>query len=204
MNSFLKTVIISGLMVPMLSTDAATPAPQTRPAKIDYREHYSVLSERNMFLRDRRRSSFSRGPESRPAYVARPVDETLILTGVVFEEGEYRAYFEDTVRASVLRLRVGESVGRGVITQIQMDAIEYLNGEQHVWIDVGRTLTGSVPPPSPIRTYADTTPAVTAPGSTTQPSMATGVAPSPLPNPTDPNLTLEERMKLRRAQELNR
>jgi hypothetical protein len=87
-----------------------------------------------------------------------------------------------------------------------MDAIEYLTGDKHMWIDVGHTLTGSVPPPAPVRSFADTSPAAptTLPGSTTQPATA-GVAetPTPLPNPNDPNLTLEERMKLRRAQQLN-
>ncbi|MFI5461752.1 MAG: hypothetical protein ACHRXM_40725, partial [Isosphaerales bacterium] len=205
-------------------------APQTQPAKIDkpatvdYRERYGVLTDRNMFLRDRRgpRSRWGDGPSSRPSYDARPIDETLILTGIVFEEGEWRAYFEDTRASSALRLRVGESVGRGVISQIQMDAILYLNGDQQIWIDVGRTLTGAIPPAPPVRFVEG--PSRTAPSSTTQPgtaatdtqpgtaatettsttTAATPATATPLPNPDDPNLTLEERMKLRRAQQLNR
>ncbi len=206
MRSFPQLIILSMLaLAPVPAVAAAravAPAPQTQPVKIDYRERYSVLTDRNMFLRDRRRAGFTREPTSRPVYVARPVDETLILTGIVLEEGEYRAYFEDTQASSVLRLRVGESVGRGVISQIQMDAIEYLNGEQHIWIDIGHTLTGATPPPSTPSWRADAGPGPgpVASGSTTQPATST----TPLINPNDPNLTLEEKMKLRRQQELNR
>jgi hypothetical protein len=204
MSPLLRTLIVLSCLVPVVSADAA--APQTQPAKVD-RERYNVLTERNMFLRDRRRPVYT--PTSRPAYVSRPVEETLILTGVVFEEGEYRAFFEDTQRSSVLTLRVGESVGRGVITQIQLDAIQYLSGDSQMWIDVGHTLTGSLPPAPPTRLYTNTTATATATGSTTRPATAgtdtttaTPAVTTPLPNPDDPNLSLEERMKLRRAQQL--
>ena len=199
MKTLLQIIVLAVLAFPAMPAPAA--APQTQPSKpvtIDYRDRYGILSDRNMFLRDRRRSRYAGESTTRPAYVARPVDETLILTGIVLEEGEYRAYFEDTQAASVLRLRVGESVGRGVISQIQMDAIEYLNGEQHIWIDIGHTLTGAIP----TVTFASPAGDASTPGSasTTQPA-ATGTA---LINPNDPNLTLEERMKLRRQQQVGR
>ncbi|MFI5001924.1 MAG: hypothetical protein ACHQK9_18745, partial [Reyranellales bacterium] len=59
-------------MLAMVSLAAAAAAPQTQPAKIDkpatvdYRERYGVLTDRNMFLRDRRgpRSRWGDGPSS--------------------------------------------------------------------------------------------------------------------------------------------
>jgi hypothetical protein len=165
---------------------------QSRPSRESYRDSYGILSERNIFLRDRHRSRSGRDePSSRPAPPPRLPEETLVLTGVVFEEGECRAYVENMENGSVIKLRIGEPVSRGIVSHIQIDAIEYEQAGRRTWIEIGRSLTGAAVTTAPSRELLAES------GSTTQPAGST-----PLPNPNDPNLSIEEKMRLRRLQEL--
>ena len=86
-----------------------------------YTDKYAILAEQNIFLRDRSRPNRS-GPTSQGA-PATP-EQLLTLTGVVFEDGQYRAYLEDLRSGRVQRLSEGDSVARGRISQIDIDAIE--------------------------------------------------------------------------------
>lgn len=185
-------MIVAGaaaLMLAGLGSVFAQQAPPTRPS---FREHYGVLSDRNIFLRERGRSSRDRNePSSRPAGPPRSPEQSFVLTGIVFEGDEFYAYLENE-SGSTQTLRVGDPVARGVISQIQIDAIEYDSGGRRGWVEIGRRLTGEVAGP---RGGAGSSSGSDA---TSQPS------PGPLPNPNDPNLTIEQRMRLRRAQEMNR
>src|SRR3954453_9484864 len=77
---------------------SAAPAPAPAPVKQNYDDHYRVLSDHNIFMQ-------KRGIPPRPAYVPTtnrsgeyvrpPLEATYVLTGIVLEEGQYRAYVED-------------------------------------------------------------------------------------------------------------
>ncbi len=95
-----------------------------------------------------------------------------------------RLWVENTDSSTITKLRVGDPIAHGIVTQIQIDAFEYETTGRRGWIEVGQSLTGE-------QVVARSTSA-----GTTQPSS--------LPNPNDPNLTIEQRMKLRRMQELNK
>jgi hypothetical protein len=168
---------------------AADPAPAPAPSRREsYTDRYAVLWEHNIFLRDRSRYSTNRGaPTTVPA---RPPEEAFVLRGVVLDEdGVCRAYVEDLNTAEILRRAVGESLARGKVARIDLDALDYERAGQHTWIEVGSDLTGAAAP------------LIVA--SSDSPSTAPSSAPSaPLPNATDPNLTLEQRLRLRRLQEL--
>lgn len=188
-----RVALLAALVLPTVGS--AQRPPDSQPSRREsFSERYGVISERNIFLRDRSRRSFGRGePSSRPASFSAPrqAEQMYVLTGVVLEEGEFRAYFENIDNGSVLRVRVGDSIARGVVSQIGIDAVEYEHGGQFIWVDVGHNLIGAQAfPVSSGSSFADA-------GSTTQPS-------SPMPNPNDPNLSIEEKMKLRRMQELNK
>lgn len=195
MKIMLSAGLLAVLLLPLVAT--AQRPPDSQPSRREsFSERYGVISERNIFLRDRSRRSFGRGdPSSRPpSPPPRQAEQMYVLTGVVLEEGEFRAYFENVENNSVLKLRVGDSIARGVVSQIEIDAIEYEQAGQLTWIDVGRNLVGAQVSPTSISGSSSGEPSS---GSTTQPS-------SPLPNPNDPNLSIEEKMKLRRMQELNK
>jgi hypothetical protein len=159
-------------------------APPT-PTRASFSEQFGVLYERNIFLRDRsvRRSNDDRPPSSQPA---RPLEESFIVRGIVLEDGQFRAYVEDTARSATTRLTAGDSVARGKVTRIDIDGIEYLQGEKPVWIVAGSDLTGRTSAASSVGLDLTTTPTT---GPTTLPF-----------DPNDPSLTIEQRMRLRRMQ----
>ena len=154
------------------------------PSDSDYRQTYGVLSESNIFLRERTRRTYVAEPSSRPALPPAAPEKSFVLTGIVIEDGAYRAYVEDANRRSFVRLRV---VG------IDIDAIAYEYDGQVSWVMLGQDLSGSQ-----VATWSSTTLAGSA-GPTTGPSDA-----GPPLDPNDPNLTIEQRMRLRRMLEMNR
>lgn len=220
-RTFLAALTLS-LLCSVTATQAATPtAPATRPStQPGYKDRYGVISERNMFLRDRRtressRSSYS--STSRPSYTPPPPEATYVLTGIVLEEdGQIRAYIEDTRGAKILRLAVGDNIARGSIAEIQIDGILYESSGKSAWVEVGKTLAGLpfIPPQQVVYVPAQTT--TPSPGATTTPSTnptevsTTGPSDSAAPpgsvavNPNDPSLTPEQRLKLKRQMELQK
>jgi hypothetical protein len=185
------------MLVALAGAGPAT-APSTLPSAsartASYSERYGVLSEQNIFLKDRsvrteRRTTSSSQPS------ARPPEEAFVLRGVVVEDDGWRAYVEDTRAERMIRLAPGDKIARGQVTHIQIDAIAYdLNGQPQI-VEIGQDLTGrtvaamysSDTPPS-----SGTTQASTSPSAASQPSN--GI------NANDPNLSIEAQMRLRRQQ----
>ena len=199
-----------------------SPAPPATPSeqpsrRVSYSDRYSILSERNIFLRDRSRGSSNGigGSTTNPSASTQPSrrlpEETLLLTGIVLEDGEYRAYVEDQVNARILRVSQGDAIARGRVVSIELDAIEYEMGgiggsastgsstgdggaeAKRTFVAIGNDLTGRQPAFSGGFDAAAM--------ATTSPVMPTGVDGL---NPNDPNLTMEQRLKLRRMQELKK
>lgn len=207
MNTILRSALLASVaaasVVSVATAADAPPAPskstrtpvQSSTTRQSDRDRYAVLTEQNIFVKDRRTLRRNDRPSGeRPAMTElQRLKETpeakYVLTGVVFEDGEYRAFVEDTNASKVLRMSVGEPIARGKITEIDIDTIAYESSGKTTIINVGTTLTGI-----PYSAFTAT------PGATPAPA---GAAPStPLPDPNNPNLTIEERMKLRRAAEL--
>jgi hypothetical protein len=160
-----------------------------------FNEQYGIITERNIFMRDRRvreRNDF-RGP-SRPPLTP---EQTFVLTGVVIEDDEYHAYLEDISRRTIQKMTVGSELARGKIVDMDIDAIAYESNGKVTWVLVGSNLTGSsVGSVSDERVNA----ALWSGGGGVTSAPAPG---APLPDANNPNLTTEEKMRLRRAMELN-
>jgi hypothetical protein len=158
-----------------------------------FNDQYGIITERNIFLRDRRSRDDER-PRGGNRVVLTP-EQTFVLTGVVLEDDEYHAYLEDVTRRTIQKMTVGTSIARGTIAAIDIDAIAYESNGKVTWINVGSNLTGSaVGSVSDERVNA----ALWSGSSTTAAAPGT-----PLPDANNPNLTMEERMRLRRAMEMN-
>lgn len=184
-----RAVVLGGLVVSCLLVEAGAAEPA--PSREDYRGRYGVLSEHNIFLRDRGRRRQPEQPTSRPVYTPPPVEDSFVLRGVVWEDGAYRAYVESLAGGTVLKLGVGDAVAGGRVASIEMDAIEYEQvARKPARIEIGQTLSGG-------DAVFSRSSASSLPESTTQPS-------GPPIDPNNPNLTIEEKMRLRRMQELNR
>lgn len=208
-------------------------AAEEPPLKVDprtgFRQDFGTLTERNMFVRDRSRPT-TRRVDPPPRVVERPPEQFYILTGVVQEGDVLRAYFEDTSRGSMLKLTVGDSIARGRISRISLEGIEYQSAAGDTSVEVGRNLQGSAitrPASSAFASPSTSSPGSAAAGSgssssgeapggaSASPDAAAGTATGGSPgaatgsgdvaglDPNDPNLTPEQRMRLRRAQLLN-
>jgi hypothetical protein len=157
-----------------LAGAASPPAslPGAQPARL---EDFRVLSERNMFLRNR-----ARPPSSHHAPTAAPAADTgdgrIVLTGIIQQGEDYVAFFEDTRTGKTTTLQVGAPVGRGQLTTITMDAVHYTCAGNTLKIAIGSTLTGTAA--SPGRAAAPTSTATTAPPAPPAPP-AVPAAPTP-------------------------
>lgn len=191
----MKTLLIISCLLLALLPLPAQLAGQSRDS---FRDRYGLLSERDIFAKDRRRPysrpSDSTSRPSFPSFTQRSPEQSMVLTGIVIEEGEWRAYFENLSAGSIVKARVGDPMARGHITDMQIDAVEYTQGLQSTWVEIGRDLTG-------VRVVATPTPVpgteATAGGSATQPSgtAATGL------DPNEPGIDIVERMRRRRLQQ---
>lgn len=150
---------------------------------------YGVLLENNIFVRDRRPSRTpATSQATRPAPPPRP-EKDWVLVGVVFEEGAFRAYFENVRGSGVTRAVVGDPIASGAITEVYIDAVAYLLDGEVAWIEIGQDLTGE---------YVEIPGAVVRP--TTAPTTpATSATPAGAPDPSA--LSIEERLRQRRLQE---
>ena len=103
---------------------------------------YEIILQRNIFSRNRR--AF-RPQESReePQQVAMPNPESYyILKGIVQEDNEFIAFVEDKRGGTVLQLRQGDNVARGVIKTLNLDTLEYEMGDQVTTVRLGSDLEG--------------------------------------------------------------
>jgi hypothetical protein len=164
-----------------LAPGRAAAPPIAQPARL---EDYRVLSERNMFLRNR-----ARPPSSHHAPTAAPAADTgdgrIVLTGIIQQGEDYVAFFEDTRTGKTTLAQVGALLGRGQLVTITMDAVHYACAGNTLKIAIGSTLTGAAASPgraaAPTSTAATAPPAAPAAPTPATAATATGAAPGATP-----------------------
>jgi hypothetical protein len=161
--------------------------------RVSYNDRYGVIEDRNVFVKDR--THIVRGGTTRPSGNTAPkrtVEESFVLTGVVAEGNGYRAYVENIDTSNVLRISPGDSLHKGKVGAIETDAIAYdPAGGQRIWVEIGSDLTGKPSAALSARAAEE--------AASSGPAIASDIANI---NPNDPNLTMEQKMKLRRAQQM--
>jgi hypothetical protein len=177
---------------------------------------YKVVWEQNMFVKDRRKpyTSTTRGSRggSDNIRTTRAPETLFALRGVVFEEGTFHAYLEDMTAGKLLRLTVGESIAKGKIADIEIDAVAYESNGQTTWVTVGSDLRGQSAVLPSSDSYGSSQPPRVTPTPTKTPGTAsatddegneepgTAVTP-PATTTADPStMSLEEKMRQRRLQ----
>jgi hypothetical protein len=177
------TILLAVLSAALIAAPTTSPAPIVRQ---NFRERYGALSDHNIFLRERRSRRDRDSADSRSSTQHSP-EQVYVLTGIVLEGGQRRAYVEDRERGGLVRLSIGDSVARGKVADIDIDSMTYDQNGARQPIAIGADLTGSAP---------------------VIPSFGESVAttnPTTLPfDPNSTNLTQEQKMQLRRFQELNK
>ena len=182
------------IAVAVLVLFGLSPASNAQSASPDQsREHYAILADKNIFVRNRPPTRTS----PRPAGNTRRPEESYALTGVAIQEGRRVAFVENRSTNATQRLLAGASILDGKIVEVGLDSVEFESAGRRIQVRVGRNFLGDVFAASALPATSSTSPT----GSTTAPANpgASPVKPdAPLPN--DANLSLEERMKLRRQQ----
>ena len=161
---------------------AASPVPDDNTDKSSF-DHYKVLSEHNIFTKNRR-------PTTRPGRDTRadrppPKPEVaFVLTGCTIEnDNKYVAYVENAQTGVTLKVSPGESIATGKVTAIGFDFLEYETGGPKTLVEIGHNFTGSV---------ASLAEVIAAP--------TTG----PTTGPIDlSNLSMEEKLKRKRLLEMS-
>lgn len=164
------------------------------PSRSELPDEYQVIISRNMFIRERQQP---REPSTQPV-VNRPVEtppdipeRRFVLRGVVLEEEGIRAYFENA-SGQIMKISPGDAIATGYISQIMIDTVTYTLADGEVrQIEIGQNLEGTrVSAPMSRTSSAGTT-------STSTSGAGSGTAAS---GGEAGNLSLEERMRLRRQQ----
>ena len=189
--SSLGASIAVGAVAIAQAPQAPQAAPTTRPAapivRPSFRDRYQMLTDHNIFMRERRSARDRDRDRSSTTQYQRTPEQTYVLTGIVLEAGQRRAYMEDRERGGLIKLSIGDTIARGKIADIDIDAVAYEQNGKQQWITIGTDLTGAAPPPPAVNPLTATT------GPTTLPF-----------DPNSPDLTIEQKMQLRRFQELNK
>ena len=159
---------------------------QGQRAADGFTERYGMLVESNMFLRDRRTASPE--PSTQPSAPPPSPEQTMMLTGIVFEDGGFRAYFENLRESRVVRVSPGDAIATGHVSAILIDALEYFAGSESRWIEIGQDLTGKA--------------AAVAPGGGSSASSTTAPTTTFSPDVDPASLSPADRLRLRRQQEL--
>jgi hypothetical protein len=116
-------------------------ANQEEPPSQNPWDKYEVIMERNMF--SRQRGYRRRREDETPREAAMPNPESYFkFNGVVQEDGTFIAFVEDTRSNTVLRLRQGDQVARGIIKALTLDSLVYEFAEKTNTIQLGYDLEG--------------------------------------------------------------
>jgi len=213
-SHFLRIALLASLL-PAAAT-AAQPANAPAIAPTDSWDRYRVLSERNVFLKNRwRPAEFERRYVAPAPTPAETDEQSMVLTGVVQQRDEWVAFVEDSRTGRTTRARAGQTLGAGTVAAITIDGIDYYRGDDHKTIAVGQNLAGltttlqtSTPtaaPPAALTTPYSTsaaTPPATSSGTPAAPGVTSTQVQPVSGTASGGNEDILERMRRRRAEEL--
>ena len=126
-----------------------------QPKQIDVEQYRSVI-EGNMFTPgSKRRAAQVRQqtieraaapaatPEPRPTAPPRDPDQDFVVVGVSIHAGHGIAFIEDRNQNKVIRVEQGGQVAQGQITQITLDGVTYVVGDEQREIALQQSLAGT-------------------------------------------------------------
>ena len=163
------------------SSGSGTPVADDNTDKSSF-DHYKLLSDHNIFTKNRRPPSTQRSRDPRFDRPPPKPEVAFVLTGCVIEtENKYVAFVENAQTGVTLKVSPGDAIATGKVTAIGFDFLEYESAGQKTRIEIGHNFTGSV---------ASLAEVISAPPTT-----------GPTTGPVDlSNLSMEERLKRRRLE----
>lgn len=139
-----RLYIVSGFTLFMLFSSTFVIADENNKDRVSW-EDLRILSERNIFSRNRVKFAPTRNVEPRNIKRTETGEEGyLILRGITQHANRFVAFIEDSRTMEIKKLLKGSMVGKGRIKNITLDYITYeLEGESST-VKVGMTMGGEV------------------------------------------------------------
>lgn len=158
-----------------------------------FERDYGVVVQRSIFKRERRSAALApqrveaaEAPEPVPPEAPQA---GFVLVGLVIEGDEARAHVEQATPPALLTLRAGDEVAGGRVAGVTLDAMTFEHDGESVRVLPGMNLLGR-----------PAQPAAALP--TAQPTTTGNPGGAATPPASGDNLSVAERMRLRRQQEL--
>ena len=112
---------------------------------------YGILLTRSIFARSGRGAGVpaisSSDPTAAAAAAARNAPEaSLTFRGVMRDGPKLIAFIEDARTGKTLRIKAGDPLATGRVTELTLDRLVYQVGDKRNAIEVGYTLSGGAPP----------------------------------------------------------
>lgn len=149
-NRRLLGFLMGAIIILMLGAICLVDAAGTSgPGADDFSSRYRIITDRNIFSRQRGRRSAAIGTsaEQSTRKVTPPTAESyFVLKGLAKVDDVYVAFFEDTRGGDLIRVTAGGGLARGKITKLNLDSVVYQRGEDSASILVGQTLEGKLAP----------------------------------------------------------
>jgi hypothetical protein len=163
------------------ASSSGTPIADDKSDKSSF-DHYKVLSEHNIFTKNRRPPATQSSRDARTDRPPRRPEVAFVLTGCVIEDDNRFAAFVENVQTGVTqKVSPGDAIATGKVTSIGFDFLEYESSGQKTRVEIGHNFTGTV---------ASLAEVISAPPTT-----------GPTTGPVDlSNLSMEEKLKRRRLQ----
>jgi hypothetical protein len=117
-------------------------------------EDYKVVSERNIFSRNRRvRTNTPVQEVTKTPTVTQSEQSYYVLRGVAREKNVFTSFIEDSRSSSINKVKVGEAVGGGTILSASLDDISFDLEGVATQVAIGQTLEGKTPTTSSQYSY---------------------------------------------------
>ena len=165
---------------------------------------YGALEQNNVFKRDRRPPPPPEPPrEEEPPPPPPPEEKSWLLVGITMPDGVApRAFFENQRERRMVEVGIGDDIANGRIGEFFIDAVSYvLDDGTIVWVDMGDDLTGEA---ALVTTPRPSSSGETSGSGSSNAETASGDGDSETSGggESEENLSVIERMRLRRQQEL--
>ncbi len=108
------------------------------------REDYLIISQRNIFSKNRTKkteSYFAGTPVQ--AVISRNEESYLILRGITKLSNSFTAFIEDSRTMNVMQVKKGAAVAGGKIAEINLDYLTYEDEGKSITVKMGMTMEGA-------------------------------------------------------------
>ena len=108
------------------------------------REDYLIISQRNIFSKNRTKkteSYFAGTPVQ--AVISRNEESYLILRGITKLGNSFTAFIEDSRTMNVMQVKKGAAVAGGKVAEINLDFLTYEDEGKSITVKMGMTMEGA-------------------------------------------------------------